>query len=72
MGLVSSRRYDPLPERLNKVEPFVRALFEELEARCAEEKQQYASWATPKEPQKEGRTLNISNKNYLLVGTGSH
>eukprot|EP00434_Breviolum_minutum_P045345 symbB.v1.2.040634.t1/scaffold7393.1/size13733/1 len=43
MGLLSSKtRHDPLPERLDAVEPFVRTLFEELHLRCQQEKEQYA------------------------------
>ncbi len=33
--------HDPLPERLDAVEPFVRTLFEELHLRCQQEKEQY-------------------------------
>lgn len=36
--------HDPLPERLDAVEPCVRAWFEELQLRCQEEKEQYVAW----------------------------
>ncbi|CAJ1330891.1 unnamed protein product [Effrenium voratum] len=41
MGLRTSHHRPTLPERLDAVEPFIRSLFEELQARCEEEKEQY-------------------------------
>lgn len=53
MGLGRSRpRYDPLPERLDTVEPLLRGFFEELHARCEEEKLQYAQAGQRPSPQK--------------------
>lgn len=53
MGLLTSKaRHDPLPERLDAVEPFVRSLFEDLQLRCQEEKQRYAEAGQTPSPQK--------------------
>lgn len=53
MGPLASRiRHDPLPERLDAVEPCVRAWFEELQLRCQEEKEQYAEAGQTPSPQK--------------------